>query len=672
MSWVTPGLAALVAACLIPPLILLYFLKLRRRESVVPSTLLWKQSVQDMQANAPFQRLRMNLLLFLQLLALAALLLAIAQPEWEALSAPGVRTVLLIDRSASMTAIEDETSRLESAKRQAIEFIEEIRAGGLFGSAGRSQEVMIIGFAEEAQIYSGFSNSKAELLNAVRAITPTHASTRIGQALELARAHSIRTNVEGPGAPIDTPADLLLFSDGRIEDLEEQVAKEPVQFRRIGDPAAAGNVGIVAFDARRSYQDQNEIVLYARLANWSDREVSTGVFLSAGDQLLKSSTVRVPPAYPLNPVDDEQDEETGDPEWRPGVGEVTFSLVQPRGVTLAVEIDTDDPLSADNAAFVVVPPSKQLRIALVEKKSFVLETVLAGLPNVERIERMSGAAYESLVSAGQTERYDLVVFDDYAPSTLGPGRYLTIGALPPIDGLGMTEVEAANVVLAADDRHPVNQYVSYDTLLVDRHPQMSVPDAGTVLVEGANGPMMAEINTGGAHAIIVPFPVLKTNWAWDVNFVPLMQNLVDYLGHSGEAITESSLRPGDAISARLPASATDIRLALPDPNEDPIPLAPGDPTRTVYGPVDQVGVYRLLWTVPGTDGEQARDFAVNLFNERESRVAPAEAIRFGMDEVATIDDDRALRKQALWPWLAAAALLVVLIEWWVYCRRSYI
>src|SRR5438876_11233318 len=103
-SFLNPGPAAIAAAIAIPSLLILYFLKLRRREVTVPSTLLWKKAIQDLQVNAPFQKLRRNLLLLLQLLLLLLLLLALSRPVTHFTPGAGTTTVILIDRSASMAA----------------------------------------------------------------------------------------------------------------------------------------------------------------------------------------------------------------------------------------------------------------------------------------------------------------------------------------------------------------------------------------------------------------------------------------------------------------------------------------------------------------------------------------------------------------------------------------
>ena len=66
MPFTTP--LALLGLLFIPAVLAMYLLKLRRDEAVVPSTLLWQRLVADVEANAPWQRLRRSLLLLLQLL----------------------------------------------------------------------------------------------------------------------------------------------------------------------------------------------------------------------------------------------------------------------------------------------------------------------------------------------------------------------------------------------------------------------------------------------------------------------------------------------------------------------------------------------------------------------------------------------------------------------------
>jgi len=68
---------ALLGLLFIPAVIAMYLLKLRRDEAVVPSTLLWTRLVADVEANAPWQRLRRSLLLLLQLLLVIALAFAL-------------------------------------------------------------------------------------------------------------------------------------------------------------------------------------------------------------------------------------------------------------------------------------------------------------------------------------------------------------------------------------------------------------------------------------------------------------------------------------------------------------------------------------------------------------------------------------------------------------------
>ncbi len=114
MQFQTPlGPAAWAVLAGIPVgIIALYFLKLRRKPVMVASTMLWRRSLEDLHVNSLFQRLRRNLLLFLQLLAVGLAMLALAGPRVKGTTSQGQRYILAIDNSASMSATDVAPSRL--------------------------------------------------------------------------------------------------------------------------------------------------------------------------------------------------------------------------------------------------------------------------------------------------------------------------------------------------------------------------------------------------------------------------------------------------------------------------------------------------------------------------------------------------------------------------------
>ncbi len=84
----------------------------------------------------------------------------------------------------------------------------------------------------------------------------------------------------------------------------------------------------------------------------------------------------------------------------------------------------------------------------------------------------------------------------------------------------------------------------------------------------------------------------------------------------------------------------------------------------VFADTHLVGVYTVV-----SNQAVLGSFAVNLFDPAESNIRPAPAIRLGRTEVPAAARN-ALGQFEIWPWLAAGALVLLLVEWWLYHRGS--
>ena len=112
----------------------MYLLKLRRDEAVVPSTLLWHKLVADVEANAPWQKLRRSLLLLLQLLLVIILVLLAARPFVERPAGLARDIVLVMDTSASMAATDVSPNRQGAARVGAV-FLLAVTTYSLLGAS---------------------------------------------------------------------------------------------------------------------------------------------------------------------------------------------------------------------------------------------------------------------------------------------------------------------------------------------------------------------------------------------------------------------------------------------------------------------------------------------------------------------------------------------------------
>ena len=139
--------------------------------------------VRDVEANAPWQRLRRNLLLLLQLLFTAALMLALARPFTWAEGLGGQAVVFVVDTSASMAATDLSPSRIEAARQQMHHLVDGLPTGA---------QVTVISAGTEVLVRISSSRDRRQIQGAIDAIGVETGRSNLSAALELAAAIAAR------------------------------------------------------------------------------------------------------------------------------------------------------------------------------------------------------------------------------------------------------------------------------------------------------------------------------------------------------------------------------------------------------------------------------------------------------------------------------------------------
>lgn len=646
MTLLAPMSAIIAGALAVPTLMVFYLLKLRRRPVRVSSTMFWSAQQRDLQANVPLRLIRPSWLLLLQLLGLALLIAALGRPAFDVAGGAASRVVLVIDRSASMSARDepDGPTRFERAVELAREEVDRI------ARAGRGADVLVVSMAARAEVATSFSGDLGAARRALASLTPTDQPADLAATLSLVEA----LLGDGGGSEEESapePAEVVLFTDGSFAtDRSLSVAGAQARYVRVGGAdnapervVSAENVGIVAMAARRDYVDPATVRVFGRFVNSAERDVTVAATLRLDDELVDGAAIDLPAAV--------RDDDGLSPEAR----SVTFELTTRAGGVLTLAIDRDDALPADNTARLVLEPAPTTRIAMVTPQvsgpadqitERILTDILAELAD-GGFSRLTDIEYRTRV--GSLLGTDLVVFDRTRPEALPPVASLSFGA-PNAE----VEEGGPTYVLSWERSHPVLRDVSLDTLYAERTKPPEVgPEEAEVLARGRDGPLIYGTRQAGARRLHVAFELAQSNWPTDpASLAIFLANAVDYLTLRGEANVGRSFSTGEPIVFPFDGSG-EPTLVDPDGDVRPMRATAGEASA---GLVERVGLYEIR-----VNGEARDVLAVNLLDEVESMALSVPALSISGRTVEAGAGGATPRE--LWPWFVLAGALVLSVEW---------
>jgi len=643
VGFLAPG--ALALAAIVPVIVAMYLLKLRRTEQAVSSLYLWRRMVRDLEANAPWQRLRRNLLLILQLLFLGALILALARPfTWGSEASSGQVVILILDTSASMSAIDVPPSRLESAKALARQWVD---------SQPNSTRFTLITAGAGAQVLVASSQDRHQVHRALDGIQATAGGGDLAAAIELASAVAARQ----PDSLI------VVLSDGRVSLPERLAVKGRLRYVPVGQ--SGQNQAISAMSLEPNAGGESSIA-FVQVNNYGDAPARRRLDLYADGQLVN--------AFDL--------------EIAPGDQSTVIADALPQGTQVVeAQLLGQDVLPLDDIAWAVYNDSGPTAVTLITEGNLFLETALSLLPGLQvttvRPADLEEGWGDGQLSEGLPEGGDLlpqlsgptdsmvsrlIIFDAYVPvaASLPSGNLLYIAPPRSTQYFTVTGTVEQPVPRPVDPEDPLLSHVNLAEVGILDAAHISLPDWARPVIVGYAGseavPLLLSGERDGRRIAVLAYDLRRTDMPLQVAFPLLLANLTAWLAPGSVGGLPTQVAPGAGVSLSVPPGIEEVGVTRPDGTG--VSLVPGT-GQLVFADTAKLGVYEIAWG----QAERAR-FAVNFFSPQESQVQPAQVLPGLASGGDPRDESPQAARREWWRPLALVALALLAVEWLLYQRAS--
>jgi hypothetical protein len=605
-----------------------YLLKLRRRRVLVPFAPLWISVGGERRSERLARRLRRWLSLLLQLIFVALILLAAVDLRPATIDRAGRTLLILVDRSASMSATDEEGTRLGRARAIARDL-----AGGL----GAADRAMIVSFAAGVTAETGFEADAARLAPAVEHISASEEPGDLGRALTFAAA-VLR------GRPHPT---LILVSDGAFspDDLARAagapcfgLAAVDVRFARVGH--RADNLALLSFAARRYPADPSSVEAAVVVQSFRDSPSDVVLEITAGATARPVDRVRLHLA----------------PHER--LRHLLPDVAAPDPRLVAHLVDHHDDLPTDDRAYAVIPGATRARVLRVGDADLFLDGALLSLGGAVAVHRVNARDVEATRATWATPgRYDAVIFDGVAPSPApSAGRFIYLdphGPASPFPDRGRLREP-----IVSDTRkgHPLLRHVSLADLNIGEAHRLALGAGDEAVASALDAPLILTRARPELRIVALAFDIRASDLPMRAAFPLLLGNAFAWLG-APESSETATLRTGRSLRIALPEGRA--QAAVTDP-AGTTQLVAAPAAGEIEIPIARTGFYRI---------GSAMTLAANLGDAVESDTAPASSLVMCGKTLAPPAPPVRHARRPIWWWALLAAAALSLIEWCTYHRR---
>lgn len=617
MTWLNP--AAFVFLVSIPALLLLHSLRYRRRDVQVSTLFLWERVAREAHGSLGMRRLVQNLPLLLQILLALVLTAALAKPVLTEPATHSKDIVLVIDTSASMQTRTPQGSRFAEAQQYALRVLQALPS---------DRQMALIAAERQPRVVSFFTTEKALLRQAILGLQATDAPGNMREAVLLALSFTRGRQTQ----------EVVVIGDGAYGHATGLDFPRS-QIRHIQVAGGGGNIGITRFAFRKAPNDgQTRYEVLIAVKNFTREAQSVPLQLTVSRRRVLTQELSLQPG---------QEEVV--------VAPLNGSL---RGVAEA-EIVVDDALPLDNRAYSVLAPATQTWVLLVGEGNYFLEQLLTSLPGVQVniAPDVSAAALPRLLESNH-----LIVFNGVQPPPLRQGNFLLIHTVPQDERLLLQGEVSQPRVVDWDRKHPLLRFVDLTDVQIEDALALQVRQGARSLVDGSGTSLLSVIEGPSLRVVTLGFDLMRSDLPLRVAFPILLSNMLRWVNPQAgnESAIAGQIRAGTPYMLFFERPVDRVTVQNPRGGERVYEVQ-GNPW--IFTGAQHTGVYILRY------GDTKRYVTVSLLDEAESDIHPDDALPSLVPDADAIQPQQAgVVETPLWPYFLVGAVLLLVGEWYVWCR----
>ncbi|WP_066895192.1 vWA domain-containing protein [Clostridium nigeriense] len=557
----------------IPLLILLYILKRKYKEEVISSTLLWNEVYKNTRANTPWEKLRKNIMLLLQIITLLLLILSLMKPYLNFGGKTYKNIILVLDNTASMSAEYGSGSRLDEGKRLAKEVL---------SSTKEDTNTYIISFDGSSNLLQNGEFNKEVSNEIINSISQSYNTGDINETISFIKAI-------GEGIEEDYEAIIITDKDFSLGDVNGKV----VSLANSGVNASIDNV------SHKFLEDKVRVI--ATITNRGTGDYEGDFSLYDGEELISVEALNLK----------EGENKT-----------LSLDLPSIKSETLRGELSRKDMILGDNTYNHVVGKKKVNKILIVTEQNLFLEKAFSSIQNTEVYKT------NNVSNLTSSDIYDLYVFDSVTPDVMpskGSILFINPSSNEFFNVISGGEGGEAKAVIGE-----VSKYLEDTTFTAGKYNSIEIPYYGRGFLNIDEEFIGFKGEVDGRKIAALSFDLHNSDFPLKKEFPILMYELGENLISSG-MVYKNNYKAGEKIIAK--GISLDSSITLTYPNGESEEISSGDEIKEE----SQLGIYKLealeekeLFSV-NFPSEKEGDTKVSNISESENLVSSKAELKRGLN-----------------------------------------